>query len=330
VSAALDSLPTCSLGFFPTPVTPLPRLSAALGGPALFIKRDDQTGLALGGNKTRKLELLVGDALAQGADTLVTAGAAQSNHCRQTAAAAAQTGLACHLILGGSPPPAAQGNLLLSELLGAEIHWAGEERKGESMPALVEQLRADGARPYAIPYGGSSALGACGFVRAARELAEQERELGEPFTHVVFASSSGGTQAGLAVGRRLFGGDAASVVGVCIDKEPQRGMPFPAHVLALVNETAELLGEPHAWTADELTLWEEAADAPYGVVGERERDAIRTLARTEGVLLDPVYTARAMGGLLGRVREGAFAKSDRVLFWHTGGAPALFPYASDL
>lgn len=321
----LDELPRANLGFFPTPVTPLPRLSAALGGPALFLKRDDQTGLALGGNKVRKLEMFLGDALAQGCDTLVTGGAAQSNHCRQTAAAAAHAGLACHLVLGGAAPQTPDGNLLLDGLLGAEVHWAGDQRKGEPIPALLDELRRAGRKPYAIPYGGSNPLGACGFVHAARELRAQEEALGERFTHVVVATSSGGTQAGLVIGDDRPG----RVVGVCIDKELVGGAPFPDHVRALAEETATLAGlappRPEA-----CVFWADYAGGGYGQVGALERDAIETLARTEGVLLDPVYTARAFGGLLDRVRSGFFAPSDRVLFWHTGGAPALFAYRGEL
>jgi 1-aminocyclopropane-1-carboxylate deaminase/D-cysteine desulfhydrase-like pyridoxal-dependent ACC family enzyme len=212
-----ELLPRRSLGFFPTPLMKLSRLTERLSGPRLFMKRDDQTGLALGGNKTRKLEFLVGEALAHGCDTLITGGAAQSNHCRQTAAAAAACGLACHLVLGGEAPSVPEGNLLLDQLLGAVTHWTGEFRRGERIPEIAESLRSAGRKPYVVPYGGSNTTGAAGFVEAVRELADQLSQLGESITHIVFASSSGGTQAGLTVGKSLFGLNC-ELIGIGIDK----------------------------------------------------------------------------------------------------------------
>ena len=316
------------LAFLPTPIVELPRLSAALGGPRLWMKRDDQTGLATGGNKARKLEFLLGDALARGADTLVTAGAAQSNHCRQTAAAAAAAGLQCHLVLGGSPPDMSQGNLLLDELLGARIHWAGAHRKGEDIPRIVAELRTAGRTPYAVPYGGSSAVGALGFVEAARELAQQAGEEGFDFTHVVFASSSGGTHAGLLAGMAHHG-LAAEPVGIRIDKDDGDDAPFARTVAQLATSVAALLDRADTFHDSTLGLVEDYA-GEYGVVGAPERGAIRLCARTEGILLDPVYTGRAMAGLVDLVRRGRFTASDRLLFWHTGGTPALFAHADEL
>lgn len=314
------------LGFWPTPVVELPALSAALGGPPIWMKRDDQTGLALGGNKTRKLEYLLADALAQGADTLVTAGSAQSNHCRQTAAAAAASGLGCHLVLGGAAPDVANGNLLLDHLLGARIHWAGAHRKGEDIPALCERLRADGLQPYAVPYGGSNAVGALGFVEAVRELRAQA-PAGGGFSHVVFPSSSGGTHAGLLAGARHYGLECA-LVGIRIDKEDDDA-PFADTVAALATEVAQALGLDARFAPDALGLVEDYAGT-YGAVGAAEREAIELVARTEGILLDPVYTGRALAGLVDGIRGGRFAPDDRVLFWHTGGTPALFAYADAL
>lgn len=316
-----------ALGFWPTPVVELPALSAALGGPRIWIKRDDQSGLALGGNKTRKLEFLVAEALAQGADTLVTAGSAQSNHCRQTAAAAAACGLGCHLVLGGTPPAAPNGNLLLDRLLGARLHWAGVHRKGEDLPRVVEALRADGLRPYAVPYGGSNAVGALGFVEAARELRAQEPADGG-FGHVVFASSSGGTHAGLLAGARRHGLEAG-LVGIRIDKDDGDDAPFADTVAALATEVAAALGLDDRFAPGALGLVEDYAGT-YGAVGAAEREAIVLVARTEGILLDPVYTGRAMAGLIDLVRGGRFAPGARVLFWHTGGTPALFACADAL
>lgn len=293
------------------------------------MKRDDLTGLALGGNKTRKLEFLVGEALAQGCDTLITGGAVQSNHCRQTAAAAAACGLSCHLVLGGQPPSTPAGNLLLDRLFGAVIHWTGALRKGERIPEIAEELRSAGRRPYVVPYGGSNTTGAAGFVEAVRELTCQLSELGESITHIVFASSSGGTQAGLVVGKSLFGLDGR-LIGIGIDKGAAGDVPFDEHVVRLANATAERLGVRDRFSASDLTLRNDYLGEGYGVVGELEREAVRMVAQTEGILLDPVYTGRAMGGLIDMVRRGELSREHAVLFWHTGGTPALFPYARDL
>lgn len=322
-------LPRRALGFFPTPVMELRRLTDRLGGPRILMKRDDLTGLALGGNKVRKLELLVGDALGQGCDTLVTGGAAQSNHCRQTAAAAAACGLGCHLVLGGEAPPVAEGNLLLDLLFGAQIHWTGPLRKGEKIPEIATRLKADGLRPYVVPYGGSGPLGAAGFVDAARELRMQLEALGCDISHLVFASSSGGTQAGLVVGKAAHGG-SFDVVGIGIDKEGVGEEPLRERVLRLAGETARLIGFDCAFSARDIIVREECLGSGYGVVGDAEREAIRLVAETEGVLLDPVYTGRAMAGLLGMIESRDLTADDTVLFWHTGGAPALFPHAREL
>jgi D-cysteine desulfhydrase family pyridoxal phosphate-dependent enzyme len=326
---AYRPLPRCSLGFFPTPLVKLSRLTERRAGPRIFMKRDDLTGLGLGGNKVRKLEFLVGEALAQGCDALVTGGAAQSNHCRQTAAAAAVCGLACHLALGGQPPAISEGNLLLDQLFGAVIHWTGELRKGEKIPEIAESLRSAGRRPYIVPYGGSNTTGAAGFVEAVRELTLQLASLGESITHIVFASSSGGTQAGLMVGKSLFRLDS-QLVGIGIDKGASVDTAYAEHVVQLANATAERLGVPSRFSASDLTIREEYLGGGYGVVGELERRAIRMVARTEGILLDPVYTGRAMGALLDLIERGELSREHSVLFWHTGGIPALFPYARDL
>jgi L-cysteate sulfo-lyase len=326
---AYEPLPRQSLGFFPTPLVLLPRLTERLGGPRIFMKRDDLTGLGLGGNKTRKLEFLVGEALAQGCDTLITGGAAQSNHCRQTAAAAAACGLVCHLVLGGEAPAVPEGNLLLDELFGAVIHWTGEFRKGEKIPEIAASLASAGRKPYIVPYGGSTTTGAVGFVEAVRELNEQLALLGESLTDIVFASSSGGTHAGLMVGKRLFGLQA-QLVGIGIDKGASGDVPFEEHILQLANATAERLDVQDRFSALDVTLRQEYLGQGYGVVGELERNAIRMVAQTEGILLDPVYTGRAMGGLIDLIERGELSRGHSVLFWHTGGTPALFPYAPDL
>jgi len=319
------SLPRQSLGFFPTPLIELPRLSKALGGPQILMKRDDLTGLALGGNKTRKLEFILGDALTQGADCIITAGAAQSNHCRQTAAAAAQLGLECHLVLGGEAPAEIQGNLLLDELLGAHIHWAGEHRKGEDIPELAAHLKSVGKKPFLVPYGGSNELGAAAFVEALCELKQQLSAQNKSLGHIVFASSSGGTQAGLMVAKKLLNWDV-KLIGIKIDKQELEGQGFEQLVLELANSTAKLLSVDAKFGLDDVQLDADYLGEGYGVVGEAEREAIRLTAQQEGILLDPVYTGRAMAGLIGLIRKGQIGVDESVLFWHTGGAPALFAY----
>ena len=325
----LDHIPRVSLGFFPTPVVELSSLSKALDGPRIFMKRDDNTGLALGGNKTRKLEYLLGDALAHGADTIVTAGAEQSNHCRQTAAAAASLQLECHLVLGGEAPDVINGNLLLDKIFGCYIHWTGQNRKGEDIPRIVEQLKKSGRKPYVVPYGGSNQLGALSFAMALEELETQLKSSDMPLTHIVFASSSGGTQAGLLLGKKLLNAQY-EIVGVNIDKEETYDVPLDQYILSLANSTAELIGVNHGFSEEDLILDNSYVGEGYGVIGQPEMEAITLAAQTEGILLDPVYTGRAMGGLFDMIRSGKIRKTDSVLFWHTGGTPALFAYSDSL
>ncbi|WP_102795030.1 D-cysteine desulfhydrase family protein [Bowmanella denitrificans] len=313
------------LATLPTPLQPMQNLSDKLGGPELWIKRDDLTGLALGGNKTRKLEYMLFEALQQGADCIITAGAIQSNHCRQTAAAAAMLELECHLVLGGHEPGSCNGNLLLDKLLGAQIHWAGDHRKGEDIPLLVEKLQAQGKKPYVVPYGGSNLLGALGYANAVLELVKQSETR---FTHIVFASASGGTHAGILAGARLVG-LTAQVLGIRIDKLDAPDQPFADKVLKLANEVAADLAL-EAFSKEDVLLSEDYLGGGYAVIGDAERQAITTLAKNEAILLDPVYTGRAMAGLLDLINKGYFHADDKVLFWHTGGAPALFAYADAL
>lgn len=315
-----EKVPRVFIAHLPTPLEPLPRLTAHLGGPQLWVKRDDQTGLATGGNKTRKLEFLVAQALAQGADILITCGAAQSNHARQTAAAAARFGLACTLVLRGEEPPQAQGNLLLDRWLGADVVWAGGAPLTEKLGEVAEDLRTAGRRPYVVPYGGSNAVGACGYVAAMEELLAQCAREGLHFDHIVLASSSGGTQAGLMVGARARG-YAGRILGISVD--PRAGA-LRRTLADLATATAEYLGLRLRFAPEDFDVEDGYLGGGYGVVGERERGAIRLAARSEGLLLDPVYTGRAFGGLLDLIRHGVFAPGERVLFWHTGGTAGLF------
>lgn len=325
----IESLPRFPLAQLPTPITKLERLARELGGPELLVKRDDQTGLALGGNKTRKLEFLLGHALAQGADTLVTLGAAQSNHCRQTAAAAAQAGLKCELILNGKKPEVPNGNLLLNELLGATAHWIERPQRAAKLKSLDVELRAAGRKPYLIPVGGSNGIGAVGYVIAMRELVEQLRATKQRVDHIVFGSSSGGTQAGMVLGARLAG-FTGSVIGLSIDKNDPEHFEHEMEVAQIANDCAQYIGAEVRLSKDDIKVVYGYKGEGYGVVGNLEREAIRLLARTEGIVLDPVYAGRAFGALVDLIRKGRFKRDETVLFWHTGGAPALFAYAREL
>jgi D-cysteine desulfhydrase family pyridoxal phosphate-dependent enzyme len=329
MKSKLDRVPRQDLIFLPTPLVALERLTATLRGPRLYVKRDDLTGLGLGGNKTRKLEFLLGEALSEGCDCVITGGAMQSNHSRQTAAAAAAVGLRCHLALAGQEPESLSGNLLLDRLFGAVVHWCGAHRKGEDIPRIAQDLHAQGHKPYIIPYGGSDPVGAMGFVAAMGELKEQlaEQEI-EPDA-VVFASSSGGTQAGMVVGRDLFDLDVR-VIGIGVDKGEAGDMPYEAWLATLADGLAARLGLPEGYANRTFDVRKDYVGAGYGVVGDLEREAISLAARREGLLLDPVYTGRAMGGLIDLIRKGEFDRSQTVVFWHTGGTPALFAYADAL
>ncbi len=322
-------LPRCPLGFLPTPIIELPRLSMHLDACQLFMKRDDQTGLGFGGNKTRKLEFLVADALERGCDTLITGGAEQSNHCRQTAAAAAKCSLSCHLVLGGQPPDLPSGNLLLDYFFGAEVHWTGEFRKGEKIPEIAQELKNKGKTPYIVPYGGSNTIGAAAFIEAMKELKEQLASMEAKVTHIVFPSSSGGTQAGLTLGKTIIG-EQIKLIGIGIDKEEVGDSSLQQYVVDLTNQTAKHLEFDHKFELSDFIIREEFLGGGYGVLGEAERSAIYQTAMSEGILLDPVYTGRAMAGLIAMIKAGEFSHEETVLFWHTGGTPALFSYAADL
>jgi D-cysteine desulfhydrase family pyridoxal phosphate-dependent enzyme len=311
------------LGFFPTPVQELKRLSASFPGYRIYIKRDDQSGLATGGNKTRKLEYLLWEALDQGGDTVITAGAQQSNHCRQTAAACAALGLECHLLLGGEQPEHYEGNLLLSSLLGAHIHFCGDNRKGEDIPEVKKNLESLGKSCFVVPYGGSNLTGCLGFISALKELKDQQDQMEQKIDFIFFASSSGGTQAGLMLGVDLFGMDAA-LMPVSIDKEQQEGKRLEELVLLLIREGAEILDMEKAYDLETVPLIRDYDQAGYGVLTDEESSAIHLLAQKEGILLDPVYTGRAFFGMLDQLRKGKIPKNSNVLFWHTGGIPALF------
>ncbi len=311
------SIPRLTFAHLPTPIEALPHLTEALGGPRLLVKRDDQTGLAFGGNKTRKLEFLIAEAQERGARTLITGGALQSNHCRQTAAAAARFGFRCILILTGSQPEQPSANLLLDQLFGAQIIYVSDRKDRD--PVLQENFdRAlkEGLDPYLVPYGGSSPTGALGYAFAVQELLAQNVDA----DWIVFATSSGGTQAGLVLGQRVFG-YKGKVLGISVDGPKEW---LGNHVSELASLGSERLGERIEFSAAEVLVNDDYCQTGYGVLTEAEQEAIHLFAKHEGVLLDPVYTGRAAAGMIDLIRKGFFQKNETVLFLHTGGQPALF------
>lgn len=326
----LARFPRVRLAHLPTPLEPAPRLSEALGID-LWIKRDDCTGLAGGGNKTRKLEFLLGDAMEVGADTLVTQGAVQSNHVRQTAAAAASHGLKCEIILEertGSTAPdyVGNGNVLLDRLFGANIRRVpgGADMTAE-LEKTAEAVRARGGKPYVIPGGGSNAVGALGYVDCAREILVQADELDLAISRIVTATGSAGTHAGLVAGLAVMGADVPVLgIGVRAPQEKQE-----AAVLKLAKETASLLGHADR-VRDEMVVADCGyVGAGYGLIDQGVADALALAARTDGLVLDPVYTGKAMKGLIALARAGRFA-GETVVFLHTGGAQGLFGYQGEL
>lgn len=324
----LSRFPRVRLGHLSTPLEPMPRLSAALGGPEIWVKRDDCTGLSTGGNKTRKLEFLMAEAQAQGADMVMTQGATQSNHARQTAAAAARLGMACHLLLEdrtGSTDPnyTGNGNVLLDHLHGAttETRPGGLDMNAE-MESVANTFRERGRTVYTIPGGGSNATGALGYVNCAFELLGQINDLGLVFDHLVHATGSAGTQAGLITG-----------LAACNAKLPLLGIgvraPRPVqedNVFKLACATAEKLGCPDVVARADVVANTDYVGEGYGIPTEGGLEAIRLFAELEGLLLDPVYSAKGAAGMIDLIRRGTFRKGQRIVFLHTGGAAALFGY----
>lgn len=315
-----------------TPLERMERLSKLLGGPDLFIKRDDLLGLAAGGNKTRKLEFLVADALARGADTLITCGAVQSNHARLTLAAAAKEGLKCRLVLEervpGSYTEEAGGNNFLYQLLGVEAITVvpGGSDMVAAMQKVADEVAALGRKAYVIPGGGSNALGALGYVACAEEILAQTFDLDVHLDHVVCASGSAGTQAGLVVG--LVGNSSnLPLIGINVSRNRQEQEP---KVHKLAEETAAILGVKGGVPRDAVTCLGDWIGPGYSLPTSEMVEAVRTVAAVEGILLDPVYSGKAMAGLFGLIRQGRFRKGEQVLFVHTGGSPALYVYQSVL
>jgi D-cysteine desulfhydrase len=311
-----------------TPLEKLENLTRLLGGPNLYIKRDDLLGLAGGGNKTRKLEFLVADALAQGADTLITVGAVQSNHCRLTLAAAVKEGMKCRLVLEervpGSYNPKASGNNFLFQMLGVEKTTVVklDSNLGAAMQAEADEVAAAGRKAYIIVGGGSNPLGALGYVACAEEILAQSFDMGLRIDHIVCPSGSAGTQAGLVVGF-LGNNSHIPLTGINVRRPRQEQEP---NVHKLAEATAELLQVRGGVPRDAVTALGDWVGPGYSLPSPEMIKAVRTLAETEGVLLDPVYTGKAMAGLLDLVKQGRFKKGENVLFLHTGGSPALYAY----
>lgn len=317
----------------PTPLERLSRLSATLGGPEIWVKRDDAIPLAMGGNKVRKLEFIVADALAAGADTLITCGAVQSNHARLTAAAARRAGMACDLALiervaRQDTDYLLSGNRLLLDLLGAVAHHFPADADADldgAMAVVADRVRVRGGMPYVVPEGGGSPVGGLGYAAAALEVVQQCHAVGVAFDHVVVGSGSGGTHAGLLAGLRALGAHTP-VTGMCVRRD---AAAQKLRIEGLVPRISALLG--HAPPPVGAVRTDDAALGPgYGVLTDAVREAIRLAAETEGLLLDPVYTGKAMAGLVAMVRRGELGQGQRVLFVHTGGTPALFAYRGSL
>jgi D-cysteine desulfhydrase len=311
-----------------TPIEKLERLSALFKGPAIYCKRDDLLGLAGGGNKTRKLEFLLADALLQGADTVITCGAVQSNHCRLTLAAANKEGLACHLVLEQRVPDSyqrhASGNNFLFDLLGVEEVYVmeGGSDLGAKMAEVADNLRAQGRKPYIIPGGGSNAIGGLGYVACAQEMLQQLFEMDLRIDAIVCTSGSTGTHAGLLTG--IVGNNARiPVVGIGINRK-QEAQRQAVH--ALCGELARKLNLKEAPSLEEVIVFDDYIGEGYSRVTEGMLEAVKLVARTEAILLDPVYTGKAMAGLLDLLQKGYFSAMKNILFLHTGGSPALFAY----
>lgn len=316
------------LGHFPTPLEKLNNLSKALGGPDIYIKRDDCTGLATGGNKTRKLEFLVADALQKGADTLVTQGATQSNHVRQTAAAACRFELGCHALLerrvtNMGEGYEAEGNVLLDDMLGCEYAFRPEglDMNAEA-EALAEELRGQGRKPYVIPGGGSNTIGALGYADCAAELVAQAKAMNITIDKIVHATGSAGTQAGLVAGLHAMG-ETIGVAGISVRAAHDKQV---ANVHKLARATAELLDANGDLPESLIEVHDQYVGPGYGQPTDEMIEAIGMLAAKEAILLDPVYSGKGAAGLIGLIRQGVFKKGQTIVFIHTGGSAALFAY----
>jgi L-cysteate sulfo-lyase len=328
----LSRFPRVRLAHLPTPLEHLPRLSQYLGGPQIYVKRDDCTGLATGGNKTRKLEFSMGQAVEEGADTIITVGAVQSNHVRQTAAAAAKLGMACevlleHRIKDPSDAYKNSGNVLLDRMFGAALHeYPGGTDFDAEMNAMADGLRDSGKTPYIVPGGASNKVGALGYANCALELVNQATERGIVIDRIITATGSAGTQGGLIAGLKALNSNVP-LLGICvsIDAKAQEEKVF-----ALAEETADYLGAPGAVKREDVVANSDYVGPGYGERTDEMNEAVMLLARLEGLLFDPVYSGKALAGLIDLVRKGEFRDDENIVFLHTGGSAALFAYADQL
>lgn len=314
------------LAHLPTPIEKLERLSKLLVGPQIYIKRDDFTGSEISGNKVRKLEFSLGEALGQGADMLITCGGIQSNHARATAVAAAKMGLSSCLILRGTPKEEPDGNYLLDLLLGAKVKFITPEQYSNDIVKILEEtsqeLSAQGYKPYIIPTGASNGIGTFGYAKAVEEITRQEEEMGIKFNKIVIAVGSGGTYAGLFLGNKLLGQDREIYgINVCDTAEY-----FVNRIDEILQESKKYLKEDVVFRKEEIRILDGHVGPGYGLNIPGQLETIKTLARLEGIILDPVYTGKAMHGLIAEIKKGhLFKPEDNVLFIHTGGHFGLFP-----
>ena len=324
----IGRLPRVRLATLPTPLEEAPRLTKMLGGPRILFKRDDNDGFALGGNKARKLEFLIADAMQKGADTIITTGGVQSNHARITAAAAKRYGMRPILVLRGDSSAEYDGNLLLDKLFGAEIRIVAPDMR-DTMPIMqdiAEEMRDGGREPYIIPSGGSNPVGAIAYSNAILEIISQAVEMSVKVDHVVFASGSGGTQGGL-----LFGAKALNFQGRILGiSDGASRDPLASKIVEIANGCARLIDSHVSVSLKDVDFLDQYAGKGYGILQKEVVDAIMTVAGTEGILLDPVYTGKAMWGLMDLIHQGYFEKDETVVFIHTGGTPALFAYRKEL
>jgi D-cysteine desulfhydrase family pyridoxal phosphate-dependent enzyme len=317
-----------SFAGFPTPVQRMPRLSKVLGGPRLFVKRDDMTDLAFGGNKARKLEFLFADAKNKGADVVISVGAVQSNCACMVASAARRLGMKPVLVLVGKEPDVPDGNLLLDRLLSSEIHFIEGSglRIEDFMNRLADEFREKGYKPYVIPAGASIPSTVPGYALAMEELVNQFNQIGENLDYVVCACGSGGTQAGLIFGAKLLDVET-KILGASVFASKADASRT---IVQLVNGSAELLDVDLSIVPDEVAVFDDYIKEGYGVLNSEVIEALKLVAETEGIFLDPVYTGKAMVALIDLIKKGYFKEDDNVVFFHTGGLPAIFPYRNEL
>jgi len=317
------------IAFLPTPIQEMPELRKALGPdcPKLFVKRDDLTGLATGGNKVRKLEYLISDAKAKGTTVLLTAGAAQSNHCRQTAAAAVLSGMRCVLVLGGTEQPKSdwKGNLLLDGLFNAEIIWTTRDKRNQVMAEVKSKLESEGEKPYLMPLGGSSPVGVFGYINAFTEAHNQITEQSLNISHMVVSTSTGGTQAGLILGNLRH---KTNYVIEGMNNEPDDDMQ--SIISELINQSSKILSEQIQTKPADIVIPEWIGTHDYAEITENEVEAIKLFASTEALILDPVYTGRAASEMIKGIHSGHYKKTDSILFWHTGGVASVLHRGADI